>query len=940
MGRTQEGQGMRMAMDAPVTESADDQTGRPVILRGDLYGADCANCPFAVDGVAKDPVRGIGPENPAMIFVGEGPGINEVRRGEPFVGASGELVNRALAETGTPRARIWITNATLCLPTKKADEKAKNAAARACKQRLERELMERPDIPVLALGGVAAHALLADATKLPITEIAGSCFDHDVDGSGPRPVIPTVHPAAILRASGDGDKGPEKTGSHVADLAFWSLKWDILKVKALAAGRDIRLHMRLNQEIFTELNDPARARELVQCAIDHGRAVGRITIDYETYVDDPERNNALQAFVAKIRLLGLAANGFAVSVRWDLLDEETIAAYAAVLADEAVVKGWHNGCTYDAAVSQNQWYRFEIAGPIEDTLLAQHAAWPGAKKRLQHVAGQYRAVAPWKSEFRDAGDSLEDEAIYNAKDALATDATIAPAHLWIKRNAVEKVYDADKMKGAFAAAMHLHGYFVDPDVNAEASRRLSQVIDEANAFMQGRYQEIRERVHAKLCAERAKSQRKKDPSSYADRIRVREEELAKEIDKGKFVFSPSNDWHAGAFLKASGVPLWQTTPGGRIATGGDVLEKFAQYAEVDELIRLRSNEQLYETFVVRMFQWTQDSQSKWRPPHVQDDGRVHPLWSPTQISGRFGSKDPASSNWSEGDETHKDPRKRLPNIRRQLVAPPGRAIVAFDKEQLEARLIAVQSGDPFLCQIFRDGKDIHFEFAKLPFPRIAGLDKKDPEYTKLRNLTKRFEYGAIYNGSDATVHKAVAADEPALASARGFAMVQQAIVKMKQAIPVVFQWQNRLLRETSVPPYTLRSYLLGRCRVFPLGNPPPTDIANNPNQFAGADIMDIGLAALLPRLEKYNGTVWPILHQHDAIYFECDEDDALSLAKDIDEAFYLEIDAADGKPIAFPNEVKIGFAYHVEPSDGMKAKHPELVWPCGRPGLKAVKWPS
>lgn len=905
----------------------------PVVLRGSLDGADCANCPFAVDGKADRPVFGIGPANPDMVFVGEGPGMNESRVGVPFIGASGELVNRALRETGVDRSRLWITNATLCLPTKKADDKKKRAAALACHGRLERELMDVPDKPLLALGGIAAHTLLNDITKLPITEIAGAHFLHDVDGSGPRSVIPTVHPAAILR-SGD-DKGTEKTGSHVADLAFWSLKFDILKVKNLAAGRDIHLRMRLDEEIFIELDDPTRARNLVWDRLCGARETKRLTIDYETYVDDPQRNSALQAFVAKIRLIGLASEGRACSVKWDLLDPVMIAEYAAVLADETITKEYHNA-TYDTAVSQNQWYRFVHRGPIEDTMLGQHAAWPGAKKKLQHVACQYRAIEPWKSEFRDAGDSLRDEAIYNAKDALATHATVPPTTFWVKKKAVEKVYAADRIKAHFGAQMHLRGYFVDPDVNTEIKRRLDKVIDEANAWMQTRCAEIYDRFLSKLAAEQAKTQRKADPDDYGGRIRLREAELARAIDKGKFAFKPGNDWHAASFLKAAGVPLWQTTDGGRTATGAAVLEKFGQYTEVDELIRLRSNEQLLETFVIRMFEWTQDSQGKWRPPHVQDDGRGHPIWKPTQISGRYGSSDPASSNWSEGDEVNANPRKRLPNVRRQLVAPPGRAIVAFDKEQLEARLIAVQSGDPFLCRIFAEGKDIHHEFGVIVFPAMATLAKDSNDYTNKRNLTKRFEYGAIYNGADATVHKAVSADEPALANAAGLKMVTAAIRTMKAAIPGVFAWQQRLLRETSQPPYTLRSHLLGRCRTFPLGNPPATDIANNPNQFAGADIMDIGLMNLLPRLDKYRD-VWPILHQHDAIYFECWEADAEALAKDIDEAFYVEIEAVNGQMIAFPNEVKTGYAYHVEPSDKQKAEHPALIWDVGRPGLRKLK---
>ena len=922
-------------------------TPAPEIVRGSVDGADCANCPFSRDGAPNHPVVGEGPAKPLFIAIGEGPGRVEAQTGRPFVGPTGQLLMKAFAETGITREQVYLSNATLCQPFPKATEKDKHAAAATCRSRLERELMDFPERPVLLLGGVAAKSLLDSVTQLPITEIACAHFEVDVDGSGPRSLIPTIHPAAILRASDggeDGNKGAEKTGGHTSDLGFWSLKWDALKVKALGEGRDIRLRMRVGEEIEFELQDPTRARRLVRERLAAARQTGRLAIDYETYVDDDLRNFALQAFVAKIRLIGLASARKSCSVKWDLLDAATIADYAAVLADEAITKEYHNA-TYDMAVSQNQWYRFVHAGPIDCTLLGQHAAWPGAKKKLQHVVSQYFAVGPWKSEFRDAGDSLEDEAIYNAKDVLATHSAVTPTRQWITRTKTERVYEIDKMKAHAAVGMHLHGYYVDPDVNAEIVRRLKDNIDEANAAMYAAYDQVRDRTHRILAAEKAKTARKGDvdengaPLEYSARVKIRLEELLREIDKGKFTWKSSNDGHATAFLKASGVPLWQTTKKGKTASGAAVLEAFANHAVVDELLRMRGNEALYD-MNVRMFQWIQGSDGKWKAPFVQDDGRVHPIWSPTQISGRYGSVKPASSNWTMGNETHADPKKRLPNVRRQLVAPPGRAIVAFDMEQLEARLIAVQSGDPFLCQIFADGLDIHHEFGVIVFPEMAAMKAADPkgfkgneQYNMYRDLTKRFEYGAIYGGSDATVHKAVSADAPHIT----LKMTSQAIVKMKARISHVFAWQQRLLHKTSQPPYTLLSYLLGRRRVFPMGKPPATDVANNPNQFAGADIMDIGYSRLLPRLEKYKGSAFLILNQHDADYFECDEGDVPSLARDIKESFTQEVEAVNGQKILFPCDLKAGYSYAVEPSDKQKEKHPYLIWPVGRPGLKKVK---
>ena len=122
----------------------------PKVLRGPLEGADCQSCPFAKDGKAINPVRGIGPENPTWIAIAEGPGNQEVKTGIPLIGPTGQLFNKALQETGTKSDAIWRGNATLCLPTK-PDEKLKQQAATACRGRLERELAMFPGRPVLAL---------------------------------------------------------------------------------------------------------------------------------------------------------------------------------------------------------------------------------------------------------------------------------------------------------------------------------------------------------------------------------------------------------------------------------------------------------------------------------------------------------------------------------------------------------------------------------------------------------------------------------------------------------------------------------------------------------------------------------------------------------------------------------------------------------------------
>jgi uracil-DNA glycosylase family 4 len=914
-------------------------------IRGSADGADCASCPFAKNGKPAHAVVGIGAENPDWILVGEGPGEAEVRWGQPFVGPTGGVVNKMLEETRIPRTRLYITNVTLCKPPpgEAGAEAFRELAASACRGRLKRELAMFPGKPILAAGGVATRELLLGTTTLKkITDLTGTYHEVDVCGTGARPIIPTVHPAAMLRGMRGGDTGEskDKTGGHTSDTGYWSLMFDALKVHALSQGKPVRLNV--EDLIGYEISNPRTANIEFRKILAEAVADNFLAIDLETTVDDEQRNFALQAWAARIELIGLATRERSVAFNWKLLDAHSKRALGAALALRDVVKVFHN-LAYDTAVLQNPRYRFRILQSwselpqLEDTMLADHAAFPGAPHNLQAVGCRYRAIPPWKAEYRDSDDTPEQAATYNATDVLVTAKTVRPLHAWVKKTETERVYDVDRKMAYLAGRMHLWGYHVDRDVNQEMQRRLGAAVERQEQAIVAEFEANREKTIERLLFEQARKPRKADPKDLKERIEVRRKELLKELDKGRWEFSPSNDNHMVALFRALNVPLLKYTTTGKTSTKADVLEGLSHYPIVASLLRYRDNEQLLSTFVVRMFEWVQDSQKKWKPPYVQDDGRAHPIWSVNKISGRWGSVQPMSQNLPEGDETHADPVRQLPNVRRQYTAPPGRAIVGFDFEQLEMRLMALQSGDPFLCRIFSQGLDIHGEFAKVLFPQFAALEVGGPDYTKLRTTTKRFEYGGLYGGSDDTVWKSVVVDDPTIT----LKQVSVAIAKMKQAVAGVLAWQQRLLKETSMPPYTLKSYILGRRRVFPLGNPPPTDVNNNPNQFAGSDVMNIGMCRMLPFLDKYvrNGveTCYPIFQIHDAAYFECDEDDVYAVAADIRAAFVQSYQAANGTDIDFPIELKYGYALHSEPKDSDKVKHPQLVWPVGRPGLVKMK---
>ncbi len=170
---------------------------------------------------ATQTVFGEGRPSASLMLVGEQPGDREDRAGEPFVGPAGAMLDRALAEAGIDRERVFVTNVVKHFKWKpvpgskrRLHEKPNAVEIRACRPWLDLELeIVRPDL-VVALGATAAQAILGPAFR--ITEGRGELLDAPDFG---RQVIATFHPSAILRARTPGDRD-RMLAALVADLAL------------------------------------------------------------------------------------------------------------------------------------------------------------------------------------------------------------------------------------------------------------------------------------------------------------------------------------------------------------------------------------------------------------------------------------------------------------------------------------------------------------------------------------------------------------------------------------------------------------------------------------------------------------------------------------------------------------------------------------------------
>lgn len=155
-------------------------------IRAEL--TDCRRCGLCPG--RRNIVFGTGHPDARLMFVGEGPGVEEDRQGEPFVGAAGKRLNLWIERIGLARESVYIANIVKCRPPGNRAPLPEEAAA--CLPFLRRQIRSvRPEV-LCTLGAVALNVLLANDDR--ITRARGRW--RELDGI---PVIPTYHPAYILR---------------------------------------------------------------------------------------------------------------------------------------------------------------------------------------------------------------------------------------------------------------------------------------------------------------------------------------------------------------------------------------------------------------------------------------------------------------------------------------------------------------------------------------------------------------------------------------------------------------------------------------------------------------------------------------------------------------------------------------------------------------------
>jgi DNA polymerase len=157
----------------------------------------CTKC--ALHRGRTQTVFGVGRRDAQLLVIGEAPGAEEDKQGEPFVGRAGQLLNAMLHSIGRPRSEVYIANILKCRPPGNRDPQPDEAAA--CTPYLTQHIALVQPRAILAVGRSAAQWLLQ--SDAPLGRRRGRVFQY---GEAGTPLVVTYHPAYLLRSPGEKAK--------------------------------------------------------------------------------------------------------------------------------------------------------------------------------------------------------------------------------------------------------------------------------------------------------------------------------------------------------------------------------------------------------------------------------------------------------------------------------------------------------------------------------------------------------------------------------------------------------------------------------------------------------------------------------------------------------------------------------------------------------------
>jgi len=639
----------------------------------------------------------LGPQPARVLIVGEAWGQNEEREGKPFVGASGQELTNMLHEANILRSDCRITNVVNARPERNDIEnwfhssktKAKaagedtplfrrypHAIVRRGIEALKHEIETTHPSLIIAFGNTALWALTGE---VGITKWRGSYLHATGPVDAPSvPVLPTYHPAAVLRQ--------------------WSWRYiavhDIRYAASILGGTVVvpEWDFTLSPSFSTAtlyLNNVLRSLE---------KGPTRVAADVET------RRGQISCIGLGLSdrraiCIPFHSNKTTDGNYWTNPAHETalVLQLRRILTHSSAEVIFQNGL-YDIQYILDNW-KF-LPHITHDTMVLQHACWPGLPKGLDFLASMYCSYRRyWKDdgkEWSDKYESEEDNWRYNCLDCVRTWEIVDPLLSTLKYLNVEHVYAQLCSEFEPVLFMMINGVSID------AARRGQMTLDliEMNNVLQSWFD---------TAVESGFNPRSAHPNGDMQRLFYHELRI-KPVTHRK--------------------------------TGRATLAKGALDTVLDR-------QPLLHPLILRIkaYRTAGTFKANFIDAPLDPDGRIRCSYNPCGTeTDRFSSSANAFGRGTnleniprppETGERAPTPIVTLPNVRSIFIPDPGYIIADFDLDRADAHIVAWESGDESLKRMFLAGVDIHEENAK-----VIGTG---------RQLAKSFVHGTNYGGGEKTV---------------------------------------------------------------------------------------------------------------------------------------------------------------------------------------------
>lgn len=892
------------------------------------HGAKCDDCPLrgqayvAPEGPDSLKVLSGAFSHPYLAVVGEAPGEQEERQGRPFVGPSGDEMNKALVGAGLRRGFVHVTNVLLCRPPdnnltefikaiskrnktmeKEWKERCKTAGTNGlpqppppsyipspidcCKPRFEAEVENITNF--ITLGKTANTAVTGSTAS--ILSVRGGLTTLPANERFPeRKVMPTIHPSFCLH---------QPRWFHV-------FRNDISKAARWFRGEaDWEPPTVLKQPTVEQLENFLSRKDTVY------------TFDIET--------DGIESLTARIRCLAIG-DGNEVYVMGFLSKDGTTKFYPSTeeFAVRAVLKqffedanrtkyGW-NSINYDATVLKQQW-GMDVNNHIDGILIHRNVE-SELPHSLAYAVSMCTEAPAWKSD-RDGqklsthSESDEQLHLYCATDVHLTAKILKPLVEQLKLRDQVNVWRFDQRVQEVCRSMHRLGMFVNQEVRLAKEK------------------ELLSRLHKLL-------------HQIRDRV-------------GNDKFNPGSVFQMRDIL----FDQWKLNPPledeERLTSSGDpstsdlVLRALLTDPEVPtdrrDTIKLmryyRKVQKVLGTYVCKLRPWNMaadlgwDDEDDWVDKETREKygeekrgivdpktGRMHPGWSSSvAVTGRLSSSKPINA-------------MNFPSSLRGMVnAAPGNVLVGADSEQIEVRIAASLWNVELYLNAFGEGKDVHSMNAYTifgdAFCKAASIEPKaftDPgiligkswdekgtfcgkgEAKALRSLGKAVFLASQYM---AGVEKAtqmirrteVAAKDPTTGETAtdGTTDLPYALLPVRKVREMRERWMkgvpqyekgwSREIEEWKHIGY-LADPVLGRRRDF-LDGENPNELVNYKIQSSAAALISTAMLQIYEQIPEGKwGPGTGIINQcHDHIVVECPESEAAWVSGVIEEAMNMSHDA-------------------------------------------------